>query len=118
MTPNPDTQAIDAEVMVEAIVDGEFGLSDGGITRSLCISVARRAIQAAKEQQNEWRPIDSAPRDGTCVLLFAPGWKAASTAWTFGNDEWQDCPYHHGGNPAWKPTHWRPLPSPPKGDTP
>lgn len=59
-----------------------------------------------------WQPIETAPRDGTTILLFAPAWENAVTGWTFGDDEWQDCPF----NPNrldYRPTHWQPLPSPP-----
>ena len=61
----------------------------------------------------EWRDIETAPRDGTHVLLYAPAWPAPNTGWTFGTGDWQDCPYHHGGDPEWKPAHWLPLSPPP-----
>lgn len=60
---------------------------------------------------NDWRPIESAPKDGTTVLLWAPHWSAAQTGWTFGADAWQDCPKDSHLRP---PTHWMPLPEPPK----
>jgi len=62
---------------------------------------------------SDWQPIATAPKDGTTVLLFAPGWDSAKTGWTFGKDDWQDCPFHHHGYPAYEPTHWMPLPAPP-----
>jgi hypothetical protein len=65
------------------------------------------------ENSDAWQPISSAPRDGTTVLLFAPGWDSSKTGWTFGKANWQDCPFHHGGDPKYEPTHWMPLPSPP-----
>lgn len=63
-----------------------------------------------------WKPIESAPKDGTQILLYAPAWRAPNTGWTFGSDDWQACPYHHAGDPRWKPTHWMPLPDPPTED--
>lgn len=60
-----------------------------------------------------WRPIATAPRDGSVVLLWAPAWRAASTGWTYANDFWQDCPKYNGSDPTRIPTHWMPAPTPP-----
>lgn len=59
----------------------------------------------------EWLPIESAPRDGTTVLLWAPHWKTPETGWTYGRDDWQDC---RKDTPTRPPTHWQPLPPPPQ----
>lgn len=59
-----------------------------------------------------WRPIESAPRDGTTVLLFAPGWDTPKTGWTYADDPWQDCPFSSNRD-DYVPTHWMPLPAPP-----
>jgi hypothetical protein len=67
-----------------------------------------------------WRPISTAPRDGTSLLLFEPGrtpgdnvletgrWKAAAERWVINN------------NTFWvvEPTHWQPLPKPPTESLP
>lgn len=74
-----------------------------------------------------WQPIETAPKDGTEVLLwFAQFETRRIGAWMPWGDSsypflWQDC---HGGNlhRPWKyedenydyPTHWHPLPEPPK----
>ena len=84
-----------------------------------------------------WRPIGTAPKDGTFVLLFRDGWLIAPVAywseypcnpvigdshedvWMYG---WlfRDKYCHIGieeGFLGWKedvtPTHWMPLPTPP-----
>jgi hypothetical protein len=64
--------------------------------------------------KTEWRPIESAPRDGTQVLLWAAGWRAPTTGWTYEDDPWQDCPFYSGLDQRFIPTHWMPLPEPPK----
>ena len=90
----------------------------------------------------EWQSIETAPRDGTHVLLFldppidsneACGWLSDDVPTVVG---WADGSYRDG-TPIWKcgfcsegsadtegyssaimlevsPTHWMPLPSPPK----
>jgi hypothetical protein len=62
-----------------------------------------------------WQPIETAPKDGTTVLLFDPA-----------NEEIErgvDVGFFHGGVFEWlwsrdacngNPTHWMPLPAPPQ----
>lgn len=60
-----------------------------------------------------WQDIDSAPKDGTIILLGHPEavfdgwWHSASNAWIDGERNMYDdyCEY--------EPTHWQPLPEPP-----
>lgn len=68
---------------------------------------------------NQWRPIETAPKDGTPVLLWWPDW----TSWPAAGFWYEDA--CEGGN-NWKlagqrspayvkpPTHWMPLVEPPK----
>lgn len=70
----------------------------------------------------EWQPIDTAPMDGTPILLFAQepliGFWAKSPrpykfeGWTSG---WETVggQYDAGFIPISAPTHWMPLPAPP-----
>jgi len=78
---------------------------------------------------NEWQPIDTAPKDGTVVLLYGI-WAgeihgpARSKAFDIGS--FQDGRSDFPGNDWWvlgtgdyyecwmRPTHWMPLPEPPK----
>lgn len=55
-----------------------------------------------------WRPIDSAPKDGTEILLYEDR-RIVSGAWNRGGA--MHMPYWMGG--LFRPTHWMPLPSPP-----
>jgi hypothetical protein len=62
----------------------------------------------------EWQPIETAPRDGTSVLLYLPGTRIRVGCW---RDRGSDGP--GWGNPTesgersailGSPTHWMPLP--------
>jgi hypothetical protein len=63
-----------------------------------------------------WRPITSAPQDGTEVLVFADGHVAVAI---FVQGRWQAVvagqrvPDAAGIMALAAPTHWRPLPPPP-----
>lgn len=65
----------------------------------------------------KWQPIETAPKDGTKILLGCPASRGYSGVvekcywhkWDNGKGKWWD----------WvtpdKPTHWMPLPTPPEG---
>lgn len=70
--------------------------------------------------EGEWLPIETAPQDGTTLLLFKPddnvtGSYIASGYW----GEWSAMTYSTQcwiasfGGPLRGPTHWMPLPKPP-----
>lgn len=70
-------------------------------------------------ERDEWQPISTAPTDGTWLLTFNLG---AAIPWVLRWNEhigaWSDDDADHDAAAAWDgiPTHWRPLPPPPKGD--
>jgi hypothetical protein len=73
-----------------------------------------------KERLVEWQPIETAPKDGTEVLLWVPDGTYFALMMT-GSYEgcamgWCD---NVRGSPGFEPTHWMPLPRPPsdKGET-
>lgn len=74
----------------------------------------------------EWRPIETAPKDGTAVLVMRNIWPGTATGFA------EDCNGHNTYVAAWwtnrwvcymdwiddptcpiKPTHWMPIPAPP-----
>jgi hypothetical protein len=66
-----------------------------------------------------WRPIETAPNDGTQFLawdesygdeVYVTGWSTVWAGWFSDQyeDRWQDRPIIE------RPTHWMPLPAPPE----
>lgn len=64
---------------------------------------------------SEWQPIETAPKDGRDILLWPTRWprkKIDLGFWNDGSGSWSlstDIEY----SPQ-NPTHWMPLPEPPK----
>jgi disulfide bond formation protein DsbB len=58
-----------------------------------------------------WQPIETAPRDGTRILLFIPGF-IGDKIWT---GLWANAWFTSIGkcDPDEQPSHWMPLPEPP-----
>lgn len=70
---------------------------------------------------DEWMPIETAPKDGSTILAFEPGYGLgdgkgviATVHWL--NADWSEacwaCPLDLG-KVFDLPTHWMPLPTPP-----
>lgn len=65
----------------------------------------------------EWQPIETAPKDGTRILVFVPDGRSDEpgqhlvswycNTWVITTDE-RDWTF------VLEPTHWMPLPEPPK----
>jgi hypothetical protein len=65
---------------------------------------------------SEWRDIETAPKDGT-VILMADGLTMFCGFWLKSEREWVDGSRDRNGELiTWDATHWMPLPSPPKQD--
>lgn len=92
-----------------------------------CVRVAIRAAwRAAQPAPGVWQPIETAPKDGTTVVVYFKGLGPMTVAW---EDPWGDGPeaatwcvtdHKHGPYPVrgyrtGDDTHWRPLPEPPAG---
>ena len=95
---------------------------------------ARQALTTLQAyiERDGWMPIESAPKDGTEVIVCGLDMGSAITSIWFEKDEFRDygpeggwCyPSYHNGGSLYEgvdviepqPTHWRPLPTPPKGE--
>ena len=119
---------------VDEIMELVFDYADQkkyGRTGSADSKPVRSAIEAlAKDAEARgWQPIDTAPKDGTSVLVYPPTWNGRSAAIA----KWESDKYAKKPRPFWRrdddmgrvtisrersPTHWMPLPlSPDKGLT-
>lgn len=103
----------------ETIKDFETWLTDCdcqnarkyGVNYERRIRTIRKALTAYKKMQ--WQPIETAPRDGTLILIRINKQWIASARWikTPKGECWDY------GLSETKPTHWMPLPEQPsKGD--
>lgn len=62
----------------------------------------------------QWQPIETAPKDGTRVLLHSPDthtYTGIAASWCIIDERWEEWDSNH----PCLPTHWIPLPAPPKG---
>lgn len=77
---------------------------------AICEVLADRKAEA-------WRPISSAPKDGTTVMVYVPDFEKITEAWFCEQTGlWpHSAAYSDEGEPCnvGQPTHWRPLPEPP-----
>jgi hypothetical protein len=67
----------------------------------------------------EWKPIETAPRDWTNIILFDPECEQPVFQGYYSmEDGGRDCWMEDRGNLSDQvsPTHWMPLPAPPKQD--
>lgn len=64
--------------------------------------------------QDGWQPIETAPKDGSSVLVYEGFEPIVTEGWWDAEDEmWR--PSGSRNYPFWhQPTHWQPLPDPPE----
>lgn len=80
--------------------------------------IAERLNLAAKMEAQGWQPIDTAPRDGTDILLGCATWARAELgqwspqtgAWFTDGGSYEDGEVANGPDEVDSPTHWQPLP--------
>ena len=80
-------------------------------------------LRASTQGQTTWQPIETVPKDGTRIDLWAKSWLPAFDRFEF--RRFADCYWSKGDTMCnvkaawagldreWHPTHWMPLPSPP-----
>lgn len=107
-------QALEAHFM-----DGEEALlAEYGPKRS---AVQAMEDDAAKQGQEGWKPIESAPKDGSWILLgyFLEGGGGGSPEVAHWHDQrlmWCSSSKLLNSAGYYSPTHWMPLPAAPTGE--
>ena len=106
------TSETDAE-FVERMVN-EWGEWAGSPANARLFALARRGAEM------QWKPIETAPKDGTWIMVSAGEWEPEAACWS--ESVWLTGWYCGGGRsdsygPSFDPTHWMPLPPPPAGET-
>jgi hypothetical protein len=118
-------------VAAESLMTREYGrharLSNlPEVTQNLYLEDARAALTAALAAM--WRPIEEAPKDSTWRLINDTRYPNSTVSMA----RWNDCSYHKKASGYWEfvdervhgivlsranqPTHFMPLPSPPKAE--
>ena len=113
MTDTPRTRNVSLQSFGMCDADAYAKMHDHarGLGRGLAAVTAERdAWRAAKQ----WRPIETAPKDGTRILVIDTNQSVHYVRWTLFSNLWQDV---HGD--VWRDsfielTHWMPLPQPPE----
>jgi hypothetical protein len=78
---------------------------------------ARSCIQAAAQEAEGWRPIETAPKDGTWILAVGLNGLPETVRWrtvyahSVESPQWRNARY---GDDVHSLTHWMPLPAPSK----
>ena len=70
------------------------------------------ALEAVRGRVSPWLPIESAPKDGTVILLSETERGEAKVFAAEFNEDWGLFTVHIDGAPLF-PTHWMPLPPAP-----
>ena len=124
---HPHPRALEAAAIATAKALGGTRLEGTVLSviydRAICEAVSRAAVTAyLAEAGDGWMPIETAPKDGTLCLFFAPGRSKAKyierakrqmiVVDAF-SDNWRTGKYQLPENPY---THWRPLPAPPAAE--
>lgn len=93
-----------------------------GVIRSMALPTSEILALITEIEQaraaNGWMPIETAPKDGTPILVLKKGFHPAVARWLEG--QWMTAnaeANYSNGNPCyleWNLTHWQPLPIPPQ----
>ena len=100
-----------------------FEFDDPGPLKADILSALRCAARLSGEER-AWQPIETAPKDGTRMDLWAKSWLPAFDR--FESKRFADCYWRQqdvimggwkaawiGVSSDWLPTHWMPLPDAP-----
>lgn len=86
---------------IKKIIEDECVVSDDKMARMM------ERIQVVVDAENAWQPIETAPMDNSIIIVcFTNDGGYTKISGGLYSD--------HGTHYGHKPTHWKPLPKPPK----
>jgi len=109
---------IEIEPIAQKISDGLFGFFDPNETGDTsCANQARKCARAiapliAKQVMPQWEPIETAPKNGDVILVYANGRRIIAW-WNYFQFDKHNNGWDFSGNGFINPTHWMPLPPAP-----
>jgi hypothetical protein len=76
-------------------------------------SMLTEALDEIERLRNPWRDLETAPKDGSDMLGYIPGWDAVVVCWFDDGKWWVSA---RGDGRMWVPTpsHWKVSPSHPE----
>ena len=104
MTPKPDNLPAPADLIAAAREDLRL-FEALGKPRALELIAALEAMQ--------WRPIETAPRDGTEILTIRENGFIGKAVWYDNPFGRKDTVIENASGKWWSVTHWKPLDAPP-----
>jgi hypothetical protein len=75
-------------------------------------------IRGLAQSPDQWRPIETAPKDGTWIITISHPWSSIPVSLHWDGSRWWDDNLGDAGE--WQPTHWLPrsaLPASPDTST-
>lgn len=134
MTPTAEQLRLARECAAKTYTDpfAQEDIINGEWDHDYDVRAALLAIQATEARMAaavEWQDIATAPKDGTCVLLYKPDermvgeytlagywgeWPGYPEGWIAADGKPQGYFSEAANAPQGYPTHWLPLPAPPK----
>jgi hypothetical protein len=119
MSPNDAMKDIE-RLIDEYARDARAGIGKPRKSRAALLAAIGKLVSSTQPAEL-WQPIETAPKDGTPILLGFPDSHSGEGRWM------GDSSRNHWGEVGWfefsddvlcdrpsKPTHWQPLPPPPR----
>jgi hypothetical protein len=119
--PSVDVDLLHLEKIIYTVMEeNQKAVKNGFIQQTNAMAIAK-FLHSQGHLNQGWRDIESAPKDGTAVLMTGiipvTNQKWVNQGW-WDEDEngfydWGECESDYHGNGKQSPTHWMPLPTPP-----